>query len=327
MAGWSPAAARRMGAAACKLLLPFRVDVPEQAERAGGGGRALRGGLPRGRHGAGARADRVPPARRADRRRPLRRAGRGRRRAGSPALDPGLLKLQHPGIADACRALDEACGPGTPWVLLGGGAEEETLLAPGGARRAGPAPAASSSAARIWSDALVADPAERERVLARARAAAAGAARGHRPGARDAVAVARRLAPGARRRPVSPRRLIVARRLPGRLTMPHAIAFTPADGTGCSRHRRGQRHRSGGRRAARRRRLRGRRARHRGGHGEAGVTPFRCDVARHRRARPAGRRHRGPARPARRVRQRRRHLDPAAARRARPRPPTSGTST
>ncbi len=33
MPGWSPEAARHLGAAACKLLLPYRADVPEQAVR------------------------------------------------------------------------------------------------------------------------------------------------------------------------------------------------------------------------------------------------------------------------------------------------------
>jgi tagatose-1,6-bisphosphate aldolase len=41
-------------------------------------------------------------------------------------LEPGVLKLQHPGSADACHALHDACA-GHPWLLLGGGARIDTL--------------------------------------------------------------------------------------------------------------------------------------------------------------------------------------------------------
>ena len=164
MAGWSPAAARRMGAAACKLLLPFRVDVPDQAElqyavaercaaacRAAGTVLVLEPIVYR-RPGEEIAAERYAE---------LVVAGAER----LARADPGLLKLQHPGSVDACHALDAACGPGTPWVLLGGGADEETL----GAQVAEACQAGASGfivGRTIWSDALVQDPAERERVLA-----------------------------------------------------------------------------------------------------------------------------------------------------------------
>jgi tagatose-1,6-bisphosphate aldolase len=163
MDGWSPAAARRIGAAACKLLLPFRVDVPDQADRQ----EAIAGRCAAACREAGTvlvlepivyrrPGEEIAPDRYAE----LVVAGAAR----LVGTDPGILKLQHPGSSDACRDLDEAVGPGTPWVLLGGGAEEETLL-----RQVEEACRAGASGfivgRTIWSDALVADPAERERVL------------------------------------------------------------------------------------------------------------------------------------------------------------------
>ena len=41
-------------------------------------------------------------------------------------LEPGLLKLQHPGSVEDCHALHAACG-GHPWVLLGGGEPLDVL--------------------------------------------------------------------------------------------------------------------------------------------------------------------------------------------------------
>ena len=43
------------------------------------------------------------------------------------ALGPDVLKVQYPGDAEACRALDAARGRDVPWVLLGGGAAPESL--------------------------------------------------------------------------------------------------------------------------------------------------------------------------------------------------------
>ena len=72
--------------------------------------------------------------------------------------------MQYPGSADACRALDAACGPATPWVLLGGGASEEVLVEQiADACRAG---ASGFIVGRtLWSDALVPDAAERDAIL------------------------------------------------------------------------------------------------------------------------------------------------------------------
>ena len=130
--GFSPALARVLGAAACKLLLPYRPDHGESAaptgrRRAGGGG-----GLPRGGSAADPGADR------------LRVAGGDARAfaAAFPslvvasaqrlqALGPDILKVQFPrddrgDEADWCAQLDAACGP-TPWVLLGGGGAPEVF--------------------------------------------------------------------------------------------------------------------------------------------------------------------------------------------------------
>jgi tagatose-1,6-bisphosphate aldolase len=43
------------------------------------------------------------------------------------ALEPDVLKLQYPGSAEGCAALDAACGTDVPWVLLGGGADAAVL--------------------------------------------------------------------------------------------------------------------------------------------------------------------------------------------------------
>jgi len=196
MDGWSPAAARRMGAAACKLLLPFRVDVPDQADLQ----EAVAARCATACREAGTvlvlepivyrrSGEELPAERYAE----LVVAG-AERLAG---VDPGLLKLQHPGSADACRALDAAVGTDTPWVLLGGGAKEEVLIAQiEEACRAG---ASGFIVGRtIWSDALAADPAEREAVLrerARARLERlAAVARAHATPWRDRVGTPR--APG-----------------------------------------------------------------------------------------------------------------------------------
>ena len=164
MADWSPAEARRMGAAACKLLLPFRVDVAGQADRQV----AVAATCARACRAAGTVLVLEPIV--------YRRAGEdlagdafadlvieGARRLA--ALDPGLLKVQYPGSAAACGALDEACGRATPWVLLGGGAAVDVLA--GEIRDACLAGASGFIVGRtLWSDALVADARERDRILA-----------------------------------------------------------------------------------------------------------------------------------------------------------------
>ena len=129
MVGWSPFKARAVGASACKLLLPYRVDVPEQAKRqeavvaravadcdAAGVALVLEP-VVYARHGhAEDGTDRFAEL-----------VVEGARRLAR--LRPTVLKLQHPGSAAMCRELDVACGREVPWVLLGGGAEPNALLA------------------------------------------------------------------------------------------------------------------------------------------------------------------------------------------------------
>jgi tagatose-1,6-bisphosphate aldolase len=160
--GFSPALAVEQGASGCKLLLPFRVDVEDQAERqvavAAGAAEACRAaGIPLvlepivyRRGGEDLAADAYGE---------LVIAGAAR----LAQLEPGVLKLQHPGNAELCRGVHEACA-GEPWVLLGGGADEDTLE-----RQIAEACAAGAVGfivgRTLWSDALVPDPAERERIL------------------------------------------------------------------------------------------------------------------------------------------------------------------
>ena len=126
--GWGPAQARRLGAAACKLLLPYRVDVPEQAAAQEDVVRAAVAGCRE--HGLALILEPIVYARPGEDRGGARFPQlviEGARRLA--ALGPDLLKLQYPGSYEACLELDAACGPATPWVLLGGGADERSLLA------------------------------------------------------------------------------------------------------------------------------------------------------------------------------------------------------
>jgi tagatose-1,6-bisphosphate aldolase len=163
MPGCSPEAARHFGSAACKLLLPYRADLAEQAVRQ----EAVVARCAAACRAAGTVLVLEPIVyRRPGEELAGERFGElvveGARRLA--ALDPGLLKLQHPGGAAACRELDAACGPGTPWVLLGGGAEEEALHAQ--LEEACAAGASGFIVGRtLWGDALVPDPAEQERAL------------------------------------------------------------------------------------------------------------------------------------------------------------------
>jgi tagatose 1,6-diphosphate aldolase len=125
--GWSPAKAARLGASGAKLLLPYRADVPAQAARQEDVVRTAVAGC----REAGL-ALIVEPI--VYRREGEDAAGGGRfaelviegaRRLA--ALEPDVLKLQYPGDAAGCEALDEACGPLVPWVLLGGGASEDVI--------------------------------------------------------------------------------------------------------------------------------------------------------------------------------------------------------
>jgi tagatose 1,6-diphosphate aldolase len=115
LAGWSPAQAVRLGASACKLLLPYRLDEPEQVAAQDAVVRRAVAEC----HAAGVALILEPIAAKAE-----LIVESARRLA---AFGPDVLKVQHPGSADACRALDEACGPEVPWVLLGGGADAESL--------------------------------------------------------------------------------------------------------------------------------------------------------------------------------------------------------
>jgi len=157
--GWSPAQAARLGASACKLLLPYRVDAPAQADaqdevvraavsacRAAGVALVLEP-IVYGDAGGSERGELIVS---------------GARRLA--ALGPDVLKVQHPGSAEACRALDEACGPDVPWVLLGGGADPDAL-----AHQIEEACTAGASGfivgRTLWDAALVEDAAAAERAL------------------------------------------------------------------------------------------------------------------------------------------------------------------
>jgi tagatose 1,6-diphosphate aldolase len=162
--GWSAAKARRLGASAAKLLLPYRADVPDQASR---------------------QEDVVRTAVAACREvglalivEPIVYRREGEDRAGGErfaelvveaarrlaALEPDILKLQYPGSKDGCVRLTEACGPLIPWVLLGGGASEDVIA--GQIEDACRGGASGFIVGRtVFDAALVADPAESQRAL------------------------------------------------------------------------------------------------------------------------------------------------------------------
>jgi len=162
--GWSAAKARRLGASGAKLLLPYRADVADQAERQEG---VVRTAVAACREAGLALI--VEPI--VYKREGEERAGgerfaelvvQGARRLA--ALEPDVLKLQYPGSATACEELDAAVGRSIPWVLLGGGASEDVI---GGqiedACRAG---ASGFIVGRTLFDAgLVTDPDESRRAL------------------------------------------------------------------------------------------------------------------------------------------------------------------
>jgi tagatose 1,6-diphosphate aldolase len=162
--GWSAAKGRRLGASGAKLLLPYRVDDADQAERQDD---VVRTAVAACRDAGLALV--VEPI--VYKREGEEQAGGGRfgelvvdgaRRLAR--LEPDILKLQYPGSAAACEELDAACGPLVPWVLLGGGASEDAI---GGqiedACRAG---ASGFIVGRTLFDAgLVTDPEESRRAL------------------------------------------------------------------------------------------------------------------------------------------------------------------
>ena len=170
---FSPAAALRYGADACKLLLPYRIDDAGAAA----GQEALVSSTAAACHEHGLPLVIEPVA--------YRRTGETEAayRRSYPQLVVGaverlqplgadLLKLPFPVLdletapesvaVDACHALGAACRD-TPWVLLGAGADADTFVEQ--IRFAGSAGASGFLAGRgIWGAALNADPAEAERI-------------------------------------------------------------------------------------------------------------------------------------------------------------------
>ncbi len=162
---WSPAKGRRLGASGAKMLLPFRVDVPEQAARQ-----------------EQVVAQAVAACREAGLAlvlEPIVYKREGEEQAGGERfaelvvagarrlapLGPDILKLQYPGSEGACSAVDEACGRLIPWVVLGGGADEASVEYQ--IEHACNAGASGFVVGRTLFDAaLVADEAESERLLA-----------------------------------------------------------------------------------------------------------------------------------------------------------------
>lgn len=157
-----PDVVRRLGADAAKLLLPFRLDRPEQAARqeeiarrvcdaCGAAGIALV--LEPVAYPVPGEA--LPPE-------DFSRLVIEGARCLAP-FGPTLLKVQYPGTPEACSELDHACGP-VPWVLLGGGERPERLL-----RQVRDACAAGASGAivgrTLFDAALTLDPRECETAL------------------------------------------------------------------------------------------------------------------------------------------------------------------
>lgn len=153
---FSPRDAGELGAAGCKLLLPFRPDDPDSSLRqeeiaAATAERCHAASLPLileplvQRHASEAPdafvdafADLV-----------VETAGRLAHRGAD------LLKVQYPGSPDGCRRLAAACGS-VPWVLLGGGAEPAVLAAQ--VEQAGRAGGSGVIVGRsVWAAAVTAD--------------------------------------------------------------------------------------------------------------------------------------------------------------------------
>ncbi len=122
LTGWSPAKSAALGAAGCKLLLPYRADRQQQAHLQDEVVRAAVEGC----RAAGIALILEPIVygeTEASRFGHLVVEGAAR----LSELGPDVLKVQHPGSAAACRELDAACGRNVPWVLLGGGADGQEL--------------------------------------------------------------------------------------------------------------------------------------------------------------------------------------------------------
>jgi tagatose 1,6-diphosphate aldolase len=125
--GWDPQKAAVLGACGCKLLLPYRPDVPEQrghqdevVERVVAACR---------RAGVALVLEPIVYPRDGEELSPERFSELVTETAAQLArFHPEILKMQYPGSAAACADVDRACGPEVPWVLLGGGADAEILI-------------------------------------------------------------------------------------------------------------------------------------------------------------------------------------------------------
>lgn len=123
---FSPARAAALGAAGCKLLLPYRPDLADAARKQ----EALVARVREGCRAAGIALVLEPIVHGLEGAPFADAVAESARRLA--ALGPDVLKLQFPrGAADearACRELTAACGK-LPWVLLGGGADGDAFLA------------------------------------------------------------------------------------------------------------------------------------------------------------------------------------------------------
>jgi tagatose-1,6-bisphosphate aldolase len=167
MTEFTPVDAAQRGAAACKVLVPYRADLPEAAARQD----AVIATAAASCHAAGLPLVIEPVVHR------LSGEAEDAYACAHPALlveavgriralGVDLLKLPFPVLdleasseeaaVAACGAVDTACG-GTPWVLLGGGVDSSTFAAQ--VRIAGIAGASGFLVGRgIWGGALLADP-------------------------------------------------------------------------------------------------------------------------------------------------------------------------
>lgn len=161
---WDEARSAKLGADACKLLLPFRTDRPEHAARQ----EQLATGVAERLHAVGL-ALILEPIVFSDPGAPLTDAELGRLAVDGAqrlrATGADVLKVQYPGSFDACREMTEACGT-TPWVLLGGGADRDAIEQQ--VRDACSAGASGFVIGRtLFNDAIVPDVQEAEEILRR----------------------------------------------------------------------------------------------------------------------------------------------------------------
>lgn len=124
--GWDAAKAAALGASGCKLLLPFRPDLPEQHEHqyevAAQAAAQCRDA------GVALVLEPIVFAREHETIDDAEFESLVVQTAGRLAqIRPEILKMQFPGSAGGCAAVDRACGPEVPWVLLGGGANADDL--------------------------------------------------------------------------------------------------------------------------------------------------------------------------------------------------------